>query len=90
MKMSLLAASAVAGIVVLPLAATAAGPAPKPSFQAEKCYGVNAKGMNDCAATGSHSCGGESTMARDPQSWIYVPVGTCQKIEGGSLEPKKM
>jgi uncharacterized membrane protein len=22
-------------------------------------------------------------------AWIYVPTGTCQKINGGSLEPKK-
>jgi uncharacterized membrane protein len=86
-KSSLIAASAVAAVVALPLAANA-GPAPAPTFQAEKCYGVNAAAKNDCAATGNHSCAGEAKMANDPKSWIYVPVGTCAKIQGGSTSPK--
>jgi uncharacterized membrane protein len=88
MKTSMLVASAVAATLALPLLANA-GPAPTPTFQAEKCYGVNAKGGNDCAATGSHSCAGEAKTARDPNSWIYVPAGSCQKIDGGSTTPKK-
>ncbi len=87
MKTSLLVASAVAATVALPLLANAA-PAPTPGFQAEKCYGINAAAKNDCAATGSHSCAGEAKTASDPKSWIYVPVGTCAKIQGGSLTPK--
>ena len=86
-KTGLLVASAVAATVALPLLANA-GPAPMPSFQAEKCYGVNAKGMNDCAASNSHSCAGEAKRASDPKSWIYVPVGTCSKLQGGSSTPK--
>jgi uncharacterized membrane protein len=86
-KTSLLIASAVAATVALPLVASA-GPAPAPSFQAEKCYGVNAAGKNDCAASNSHSCAGEAKQANDPKSWIYVPAGTCTKIQGGSLTPK--
>jgi uncharacterized membrane protein len=86
-RSSLIAASAVAAVVALPLAANA-GPAPAPTFQAEKCYGVNAAAKNDCAATGNHSCAGEAKMANDPKSWIYVPVGTCAKIQGGSTSPK--
>ena len=87
MKTSLLIASAVAATVALPLLANA-GPAPAPTFQAEKCYGINAAGGNDCAATGSHSCAGEAKRAHDPKSWIFVPTGTCKKIDGGSLTPK--
>lgn len=87
MKTFLLIASAVAATVALPLLATAA-PAPVPTFQSEKCYGVNAAGKNDCAVTGSHSCAGESNAASDPKSWIYLPAGTCQKIQGGSTTPK--
>ncbi|HYB10354.1 MAG TPA: DUF2282 domain-containing protein [Alphaproteobacteria bacterium] len=68
---------------------TNAGPAPAPTIQSEKCYGVNAAGGNDCAAAGSHSCAGEAKTARDPKSWIYVPAGTCQKIDGGSTTPKQ-
>lgn len=87
MKTSNLVISAVAALA-LPMLVKAA-PAPTPDFKAEKCYGVNATGKNDCAATGNHSCAGMAKRANDPNSWIYVPVGTCAKIEGGSLMPKK-
>ena len=82
---ALLVASAVAATLALPVIAKA-GPAPTPSFQAEKCFGVNAAGHNDCAAANSHSCAGEAHQARDPKSWIYVPVGTCAKIQGGTTK----
>jgi uncharacterized membrane protein len=49
----------------------------------EKCYGINAAGKNDCAA-GAHSCAGQSTMARDPKSFVLVPQGDCAKIAGGT------
>ena len=87
MKTSLLIASALTATVALPLFAKA-GPAPTPSFQAEKCYGVNAAAKNDCASSNSHSCAGEAKRANDPASWIYVPTGTCLKIQGGSLTAK--
>jgi uncharacterized membrane protein len=86
-KTGLIIASAVAATLALPLVANA-GPAPAPSFHAEKCYGINAAGKNDCAASNSHSCAGEATRASDPKSWIFVPVGTCGKIAGGSTSPK--
>ena len=86
-KASFLIASAVAATVALPMLANA-GPAPSPTFQAEKCFGVNAAGKNDCASSNSHSCAGEAKQASDPKSWIYVPTGTCSKIQGGSLTPK--
>jgi uncharacterized membrane protein len=87
MKTSMLIASAVAAAVAAS-AAGAAGPAPDPIYKAEKCYGVNAAGMNDCGSK-AHACSGESKIAQDPNSWIYVPVGTCSKIAGGSTTPKK-
>jgi uncharacterized membrane protein len=87
MRTSLLIASAIAATAALPVIATA-GPAPTPSFQAQKCYGINVAGKNDCAASNSHSCAGEAKQASDPKSWIYVPVGTCTKIVGGSTSPK--
>ncbi|HZC15908.1 MAG TPA: DUF2282 domain-containing protein [Caulobacteraceae bacterium] len=59
---------------------------PKPSYKFEKCYGVVKAGQNDCFSP-SNSCGGTATRDRDPQTWIYVPAGTCQKIAGGSLKP---
>lgn len=86
-KSAILATSAFTALVALPLLANAQ-PAPTPSFQAEKCFGVNTAGKNDCAASNSNSCAGQAKRAGDPKAWIYVPVGTCGKIQGGSLTPK--
>jgi uncharacterized membrane protein len=86
MKASLIAASALAAAIAIPLAAQA-GPAAMPTgFQAEKCYGVAKAGLNDCQ-TATHSCAGTSTKNMDPASWIYVPAGTCAKIAGGNIQP---
>ena len=86
-KSALLAASAFSALVALPMLAANAAPAPTPSFQAEKCYGVNAVGKNDCASSNRNSCAGEAKRASDPKAWIYVPVGTCAKIQGATLKP---
>ena len=48
----------------------------------EKCYGVAARGKNDCAE-GAHSCVGQSTRDREPDSFVLVPKGDCQKLAGG-------
>ncbi len=67
------------------MAASQAVAADKP----EKCYGIVKAGMNDCgAADGSHSCAGQAKTDGDGGEWVYVPAGTCDKIVGGSLEPK--
>jgi uncharacterized membrane protein len=84
-----LIASAIAAAIVLPTAALAqmAGPAPTPSYDAEKCYGIAKAGANDCASsTGSHSCAGMSKVDGDPSEWIYVPAGYCDRIVGGMLD----
>ncbi|HTW39067.1 MAG TPA: DUF2282 domain-containing protein [Steroidobacteraceae bacterium] len=52
----------------------------------EKCYGINRVAKNDCAA-GVHSCAGQATRARDPQSFVLLPAGACGKIQGGMLKP---
>ena len=88
-KTTLIAASAAAAVAFLPILAKAAPtPAPQPTYQFERCFGVNASGKNDCGARGVHACAGESKIANDPKSWIYVPAGTCAKIQGGSTMPK--
>ena len=84
MNMTRLLASALTAAVALPTLALA-GPAPAPSYTSEKCYGVAAKGANDCG-TATHSCAGQSSKAKDAASWIYVPAGTCKKIQGGSTK----
>jgi len=65
-----------------------AGPAPEPTFKAEKCYGIAKAGKNDCASTGANSCAGTSKANADPRAWVYVPAGYCERIVGGSLKPK--
>lgn len=78
--------SAIAAAIILPGAALAqSGPAPAPTFTAEKCYGIAKAGANDCASTGNHSCAGTSKVDADPASWVYVPQGYCERIVGGSL-----
>jgi len=52
----------------------------------EKCYGVAARGKNDCAE-GAHSCIGQATHDRDKASFVALPKGDCAKIAGGSLKP---
>jgi uncharacterized membrane protein len=86
MNTSRLVASAILAAAALPSLAKA-GPAPVPTYTSEKCYGVAAGGSNDCG-TASHSCAGQSAKAKDAASWLYVPTGTCKKIEGGSLTSK--
>jgi uncharacterized membrane protein len=54
----------------------------------EKCYGIVKAGKNDCQ-TSTHACAGQVSMDNDPESWIYLPKGACEKIVGGSLKPKK-
>ena len=84
MKNAMFLASAVALAVSGP--ALVAGTAQ--AAENEKCYGVAAAGQNDCQ-TANSSCAGTSTVAGQPDAWIFVPAGTCQKINGGSLEPKQ-
>jgi uncharacterized membrane protein len=53
-----------------------------------KCYGINAAHKNDCQSAG-HSCAGQDSKARDPNAFVAVPAGLCEKIEGGSTSPAK-
>jgi uncharacterized membrane protein len=88
-KRQILIASAVAAVLSMPLTSMAqSGPAPKPKFEAEKCYGVVKAGKNDCQ-TASSSCAGTSKRDNQGDAWLYVPAGSCAKMVGGSTEPKK-
>lgn len=52
----------------------------------EKCYGIVKAGMNDCQ-TATDSCAGSSTKDKQPDAFIFVPKGTCDKIVGGTSKP---
>jgi len=54
----------------------------------EKCYGINAAHKNDCMSPG-HSCAGQDAKARDPNAFVAVPAGLCEKIDGGAKAPAK-
>jgi len=87
MKTTLISSAIAAAISLATVTAAVAGPAAEPGFEHEKCYGVVKAGLNDCQ-TATHSCAGTTTADNAPDSWIYVPAGTCDKIAGGSLKPK--
>ena len=85
----LIIASAVAAALSLQFSSTAqSGPAPKPKFEAEKCYGVAKAGQNDCQ-TANSSCAGTSKRDGQADAWLYVPAGTCTRIVGGNLQAKQ-
>jgi uncharacterized membrane protein len=89
MNKRVLIASALAAAIAGPaLISAQAGPAPMPSFDAEKCYGIARAGKNDCASTGNNSCAGTARADADPRAWIFVPAGYCERIVAGSLKPK--
>jgi uncharacterized membrane protein len=56
--------------------------------QSEKCYGIVKTGLNDCA-TATQSCAGSATKDNQPDAFIFLPKGACEKIVGGSLTPKE-
>lgn len=78
MKKQLIAAAILASIV----SAGAAQAADKP--EREKCYGVAKAEKNDCASKdGSSSCAGQAKKDADPNNWVFVPKGLCDKLAGG-------
>ena len=54
-----------------------------------KCKGIAKMGANDCGANG-HDCANQATKDNDPNEWVYVPEGVCEKIAGGSIFKKKV
>jgi uncharacterized membrane protein len=56
----------------------------------EHCFGVAKAGSNDCkSSVPGSTCQGSSKVDADGKSYINVPVGTCDKIVGGSLTPEE-
>jgi uncharacterized membrane protein len=78
-KRKFVIASAVAGLFAL----GAGGQALAGKEGMEKCAGIVKAGKNDCG-TAKSSCAGTSKKDNDPEAWIYVPKGTCEKITGGN------
>jgi len=83
-KSNIAIATAVSGLIAL--GATMAS-APAMAAEKEKCYGVAKAGANDCA-TNTGSCAGTSKVDGAGDAFIAVPAGLCERLVGGSLEPK--
>ncbi len=63
---------------------------PKVNEDKEKCYGVAKAHKNDCASKANkHSCSGHSKVDNDPNEWIKLPKGLCEKLVGGALQPQE-
>src|SRR5262245_32074111 len=75
--------TAVTGVIALGVFAVAS-----PSFAADKnmeqCAGVVKAGKNDCA-TSANACHGHVETDANPEAWIYVPKGTCERIVGARV-----
>jgi Predicted integral membrane protein len=50
----------------------------------EQCAGVIKAGKNDCA-TSTNACHGHVSTDSHPEAWIYLPAGTCERIEGAHI-----
>jgi uncharacterized membrane protein len=73
--------TALSGALALAIGAAEAHAAPP---EMEKCAGVVKAGKNDCATT-KHACAGQAAKDGDPEEWILVPKGTCDRIVGGAI-----
>ncbi len=77
--------AAIGSLLVLGLASGNASAADK-KMEMEKCFGIAKAGMNDCSSNKSvHSCAGQASKNNDPQDFVAVPKGTCEKIAGSSM-----
>jgi uncharacterized membrane protein len=76
--------AAVAGLVALGVSA-ASQQALAAKGDNEKCAGIVKAGKNDCG-TSKNACSGQVKVDNNPEAWIYVPKGLCEKIAGGRLQ----
>lgn len=78
--------SAITGLLALGVTASA-GSAIAAKDDNEKCAGIVKAGKNDCG-TSKSACAGTAKVDRDPEAWVLVPKGTCEKIAGGTVTNK--
>tara|TARA_B100001778_G_C18130086_1_gene424628 strand:- start:9 stop:296 length:288 start_codon:yes stop_codon:yes gene_type:complete len=88
-KKTLFAASIITALGTISTSDASAHLEPKKNENKEKCYGVVKAGKNDCASKANkHSCATFAKVDRDPNEWIKLPKGLCEKLAGGSTTPK--
>lgn len=81
--------ASIAGLLALGIATSAGSVfAADDAAAKEKCFGIAEAGKNDCGGTSSkHACAGQSKVSKDPDSFKFVPKGSCEKM-GGKLTAK--
>jgi uncharacterized membrane protein len=84
MKTETLIKSAISAFLAL-TATHAISASAQESAPTERCYGVVKAAMNDCN-TASSSCAGSSTKDGQPDAFVLMPKGLCEKLVGGKLK----
>jgi uncharacterized membrane protein len=80
--------AAVAGLIAVGVCA-ASNSALAAKDDNEKCAGIVKAGKNDCG-TSKNACAGQVKVDNDPEAWIYVPKGVCERISGGHIQTSPM
>ncbi|MBT4879973.1 MAG: DUF2282 domain-containing protein [Alphaproteobacteria bacterium] len=89
-KKTTILTSAVAGALALTLASGNDAAAKDSKSKMEKCYGIAIAFQGDCGSKeAGHSCAGQNKDAGDPNDFLMVIEGNCERIVGGSLTPGK-
>lgn len=50
----------------------------------EQCAGIVKAGKNDCA-TSTNACHSHVTSDSNPEAWVYLPKGTCERLVGAHV-----
>lgn len=50
----------------------------------EQCAGIVKAGKNDCA-TSTNACHSHVTTDSNPEAWVYLPKGTCERFVGAHV-----
>jgi uncharacterized membrane protein len=79
--------AAVASLLAVGLT-TSAAPSLAAKGETEKCAGIVKGGKNDCG-TSRNACAGQVKADNDPEAWITVPKGVCEKISGGRIQTSR-
>jgi len=82
---NIIVTTALASLIALSALGAQTASAGEDKKDMEKCYGVAKAGKNDCK-TMSSACAGHSTSDAQPDAFIALPKGTCERLAGGSLE----
>jgi len=84
----IIANSALAGVLAVGLSTSSGNVTAEEEIEWEKCQGIVKAGMNDCG-TSKHACAGLAKVDNDPEEWIKLPQGSCDKIVGGVVKGAK-